>query len=207
MLIAMRLIRLVVATFLAVGAFCLLGAPAHAHERCTFLDESAVNGPCYVLQPSSGPVGTRVHFRVRVPPQYQGGWLSDWRCHPSLRMFKRVHSDKDSHCVFIVSSQPSHWHVVRLEPHDPDAAVNEKAVVGWLTVGDVGRCEGGKTQRVTPDRYYLSTSSRHGAFARFRVSPQVLPHTGIRDLQALTLLGSLLVLTGYALSRRRAPRQ
>ncbi len=175
-------------------------APASAHEPCKFLDETAVNGPCYVSKPSAGPVGTRVHFLVRVPPQYQGGWFGEtWKRHPFLRMFKLIPQNNEPRCMFIVPSRPAHWHIVPLEPKEPQQAVRQKAVVGWLTVGDSGSCQGGRLQRVTPGRYLLSTSWRHGAFVRIRVTTGELPATGAYRLAGATVLGALLVMVGSGL--------
>lgn len=203
----MRLTRLAAAALLAAGALSMGAAPAHGSERCTFLGPTAVNGPCFVVRPSAGPVGTTIHFRVRVPPQYQGGWLHDWKQHPSLRLFQWNHGEHASGCVFIVPSPASAWHVVRLEPYDPGSAVISKAVVGWLTVGDTGRCEGGDPQPVTRGVYLLSTAWRHGAFARFQVLPGELPKTGPANAAVPGVLGGLLVLlgTGLLLGSRSSP--
>ena len=182
-------LRLLGAAFLVTCTLGLGGAPASAREPCQFLDDTAANGPCFVIGPSAGPVGTRVHFRVRVAPQHQGGWLGDWRRHPLLRMFKQIPQTDNSRCMFMVPGDPSHWHIVRLEPKNPQAAVNEKAVVGWLTIGEVGSCEGERPQRVTPGRYLLSNSRHHGVFARFRVLSGELPATGAKRFVASTALG------------------
>lgn len=212
----MRLVRLSAAALLAAGSLGLAAAPAHADEECTPLELTSASGPCYVVRPSAGSVGTTVHFRVRVAPQHQEGWLADWKRHPSLRLFQWSHGTDGAGCVFIVpsSASASAWHVVRLEPYDPDSAVNRKAVVGWLTIGDTGRCEGGESQPVTRGDYLLSTGWRHGAFARFRVEPGELPKTGSVNTVMPGVAGGLLVLLGTSLllasrvsrSARPAPR-
>ena len=186
---------LVATVVIACSSFCG-AAPAAARTACTFLDDNA-NGPCYVVEPTSGPVGTRIHFRVRVAPQHQWGFLHDWRKHPHLAAFQRLRQTDGSHCAFIIPSASSHWRLIRTEPYDPGAAVNPKAVVGWLTIGGHGSCEGQDLRRVTPGRYLLSSSGRHGAFARFRISTDELPRTGTRDFRALVVVGFLLILTGY----------
>jgi LPXTG-motif cell wall-anchored protein len=200
-----RLRLLIVATVVGVFTLSLLSLPAKADEPCKFLADW-VNGPCVVLKPSEGAVGTRVQFRAVVPPQHQAGWLLEWRRHPFLRMFKRIPQADGSGCMFIVPGQPSHWHLVPLEPKEPQQAVRGKALVGWLTIGDVGSCEGEEPQRVAPGGYLLSNSWRHGAFARFRVQPAELPATGADGPSALTALAGLLALAGTGLlrhSRRR----
>lgn len=205
----MHLVQVFVASLLAACTLGLGDAPARAHEPCEYLEPTSANGPCFVVEPSAGPVGTRVHFRVRVGLSPQEGWLSDWRRHPSLRLFKRIPQTENSRCMFTVPSRPFRWHVVRTAPYNPDAAVNPKAVVGWLTVGGVGRCEGEKLQQVMPGRYLLSTSWGHGAFARFRVLPGELPATGGMSVAAPAVLGGLLVLLGsgvlWAFSGSRNP--
>jgi hypothetical protein len=171
------ILSVVVVLVSAVVVVGLAADPTRAHQGCRFLDETAVNGPCFVLSPSSGPIGTRVHFRVRVPPQYQGDWLQTWKQHPSLRLYK-LSSDGNGRCQFSVTGQPSHWHLVRLGPYDPDAAVNMKAVSGWMTIGATGNCQGDAESALQPGRYFLSSSWRHGAFAKFRVTASQLPATG-----------------------------
>lgn len=193
------LLAILVAT-VVIGCSVVVGAtPATANTRCTYLDDNP-NGPCYVITPPSGPVGTTVRFRVRVAPQHQAGWLPGWRRHPDLQMFKRPLRADGSHCLFTVPSDSSHWHVIRTEPYDPNAAVNPKAVVGWLTIGESGGCDNQQPHQIDAGRYYLSTSPGTGAFARFRVTSGELPRTGTNGLSELALLGCLLILTGCGIS-------
>ena len=87
---------------------------------------------------------------------------------------------------------------------DQNAHINRSdlvihAVVGWLRIGDSGKCEGEEELHLgSPGHYLLSTASRHGAFARFRVTTGELPATG-GTLADLTALAGLLVAAGGVL--------
>jgi hypothetical protein len=112
-------------------------------------------------------------------------------------MFKRFRRPDGSHCLFSMPSVSSHWHVIRTQPYDADAAVNPEAVVGSLTIGQTGNCTGDKPDDVAPGDYYLSAAGTK-AFAHFRVTPGTLPRTGAHGLSGLAFIGSLLISTGYA---------